>query len=229
MSLKPLQSQFPLGQFDALDAITTTVKGGEVVFFDKVVATVATDKAAVDAFDGYANPNYRPVVNLANTTGLKPLMLADDGVAGYGTLFGTVVGGTVGQVSYGPSSSVTATNLLGPHSATGSGKLTCWAQPGLYAVSLDAVSANLQPTLSAVVPGTGLNYSSAGLLTTNAAADKSSTVSMGTFVQFTDNGSIVSTPGNLVGTLSTPNGALTSSLTTLTYAIFWFNPPATGV
>lgn len=229
MSLKPLQATMPLGQFDALDAITTTVKGGEVVFFDKVVNTVATDKAAADAFDGYANPHFRAVVNLASTTAQMPLMLVDDGVVGYGTLFGVVVGGTVGQVSYGPNSSIPAGAQLGPHTATGSGKLTCWAQPGLYAVSLDAVAAGLQPTLSTVTPGVGLNYTAAGLLTVVSDGTAVSTKPLGSFVEFTDNGSLVTTPNNLVGTLSVPDGYVTSSSRVYTYAVIWFNPPAAGV
>lgn len=230
MALKPLQAHSPLGQFDALDASTTTVKGGEVAYFGSVVNTVATDKAASDSFDGYANPNLRTVVKLA-TTGTasveRPLMLVDDGIAGYGTLFGTVVGGTVGQVSYGPNSTISAGGNLGPHTATGSGKLTCWASPGLYAVSLDAVdttaSTGLMPTNASMVPGTQLFYSTSSLLT-STSSKASSTAIVGTFVEFTDNGSLVSTPNNLVGTISTPNGAVTSSSTVLSYAVIWFNP-----
>ena len=56
---------------------------------------------------------------------------------GYGTLFGAVVGGTVGQQVNGPTTFTGA--ILGPHTSTGSGKTTCWDKPGLYAVSLDAV------------------------------------------------------------------------------------------
>lgn len=227
MALKPLQAHRPLGQFDALDSIVTTVKGGEVVFFDKVVATTATDKAAADAFDGYAAPNFRAVVNLASASGNRPLMLCDDGITGYGTLFGVVVGGTVGQVSFGPNSTVPASAKLGPHTALGSGKLTCWAMPGLYAVTLDAVSTNLQPTNGTVLPGLGLTYTSAGLLTYVGAGDAvGGAPTVGTFVEFQTNGSLVTTPNNLVGTLSTPDGYVTSAARVNTQAVLWFNPPS---
>src|SRR4051812_37669801 len=87
----------PLGEFDASDSIVTSVKGGEVLTF--VTATVATDKAAADQADGYEYTNTtKAVLSTALTSGSRPLMLCDDGTANYGTLFGTVVGGTVGQV-----------------------------------------------------------------------------------------------------------------------------------
>ena len=232
MSLKPLQAQMPLGQFDGLDTILTTLKGGEIVFFDKVVATVATDKAAADAFDGYAAPNYRAVINIATAgSELKPLMLADEGVTGYGTLFGVVVGGSVGQTSYGPNSTIPSTAVLGPHTTAGSGKVTCWAQHGLYAVSLDAVDttavSGLVPGNANAVPGAPLTYTSAGKLTTTTGGNRvGSAPNVANFVEFTTNGSLVTTPNNLVGTLSTPDGYVTSSSRVYTYAVVWFNPPA---
>lgn len=235
MSLKPLQAHSPLGQFDALDSITTTLKGGEVVFFGSVANTATTDKAAADAFDGYANPNLRAVVKLAvaGSAAERPLMLADDGIAGYGTLFGVVVGGTVGQTSYGPNSTIPASAQLGPHTALGSGKLTCWSNPGLYAVSLDAVdntapSSGLLPTNSSATPGVPVTYTSTGLLTPTTGGNRvGSAVNVGTFVEFQTGGSLVTTPNNLVGTLSTPDGYLTSSSRVYTYAVIWFNPATT--
>ena len=93
---------------------------------------------------------FRPIVTttfgtVAATDG--PFYLTDDGTAsngsppssGYGTLFGSLVGGNVGQV-------VTGGTLLGPHTAAGSGKITLWMNPGLYGVSLDALDVtNLVP------------------------------------------------------------------------------------
>ena len=165
MSLKLLQPGIqPLGQFDGLDTDVLTLKGGEVVSFAQVttagqpgVTTSGLDQAAYDVFDGYINVGgtfKRPAVSrkfdgtttLTNAT--RPLMLSDEGITGYGTLFGAVVGGTVGQQVNGPTTYTGA--VLGPHTATGSGKCTCWDKPGLYAVSLDAcdttASAGLQPT-----------------------------------------------------------------------------------
>ncbi len=227
MALKLLQPGCqPLGQFDGLDTEFLTLKGGEVVTFTGVSST-GTDKAASDAFDGYISPSgpLRAAVTKTLTSTSRPLMLADDGIAGYGTLFGTVVGGTVGQTSYGPNSTVASTDLLGPHTAVGSGKVTCWAMPGLYAVTLDAVDTDplvgitlSNPNLTA---GAALYYTSAGLLTTAST----NTTKVGSFVEFTDNGSLVTTPNQLVGTLSTPDGALSSSSRSFTQAVFYWNPP----
>src|SRR5580692_2156023 len=150
MSLKLLQPGIqPLGQFDGYDFDFLTLKGGEVVTFGSVptpgqpgITSPGFDKAAYDAFDGYVNPSMvakRPVVTRTFSGGLstvssasRPLMLADEGILGYGTLFGAVVGGTVGQQVNGPTTYTGA--VLGPHTATGSGKCTCWDKPGLYAV-----------------------------------------------------------------------------------------------
>lgn len=224
MALKPLQATMPLGQFDVLDSVLTTFKGGEVVTFGQVVNTAATDKAASDAFDGYAAPNLRPVVNrLGYTTGAasdtnRPLMLADDGIAGYGTLFGTVVGGTVGQSTGGA--------VLGPHSATGSGKLTCWMQPGLYAVSIDAVASDLQPTSAAVDVGDAVYATIANDTTTSGllTVASSNNVQVGNFVEFATNGSLVTTPNNLVGTFNPPDGALTVGSKSYQWVVLYFNP-----
>src|SRR6185369_12913969 len=145
MSLKLLQPGIqPLGQFDGLDADVLNTKGGEVVTFTYVNSTgqpgvhvAGEDQGAYDVFDGYVNVSgtfKRPAVtktHAATNFAARPLMLSDDGITGYGTLFGSVVGGSVGQV-------VTGGAVLGPHTATGSGKTTCWDKPGLYGVSLDA-------------------------------------------------------------------------------------------
>lgn len=230
MALKLLQpSGQPLGQFDGLDSEFLTLKGGEVVTFSSVAVTSGTDYAAADAFDGYltAVPNRRTVVTKTLTSASRPLMLADDGIAGYGTLFGTVVGGTVGQVVYGPSSTVAASDLLGPHTARGSGKVTCWATPGLYAVTLDAVdtgSSGITIANAALTAGAALYYNAAGLLTT-LGGRLASAPAVGSFVEFTSNGSLVTTPNHLVGTLSAPDGALSTASRSFTQAVFYFNPP----
>jgi hypothetical protein len=222
MALKPLQATMPLGQFDGFDSTTLSLLGGEVVYLASVVNTNATDKAAYDVFDGYNFPNLRPVVKLATTNGaaIRPLMLADEGIAGYGTIFGTVVGGTVGQVSTGGA-------VLGPHSATGSGKVTCWAQPGLYAVSTDAVdtaAGGILPT-AALPPGTGLSYTATGKLTPTGGGNKvSGAPDVATFVEFATNGSLVTTPNALVGAFNPPDGALVATTRSFTWAVIYFNP-----
>jgi hypothetical protein len=234
MALKLVnQAGNALGQFDGLDSEVLTFKGGEVCTFTSVVATSATDKAAYDSFDGYVIPNKRPVVTKTIgdlATGVRPLMLADDGISGYGTLFGSVVGGTVGQVSSGGA-------VLGPHTATGSGKVTCWHLPGVYAVSLDAVdttaTTGLVPTntTGTLNPGAPLYTNGSGLLTPNVTGSKGgASVNngpvIGRFIDFETNGSLVTTPNSLVGTLNGADGQLSASQNTRTFAVFYFNPPA---
>lgn len=215
MALKLLQPGIqPLGQFDGLDSITTSLKGGEVVTFTSVVTGVSTDKASWDVFDGYVTPNKRTVVTTAVTQTTRPLMLADEGTTGYGTLFGSVVGGTVGLVSTGGA-------VLGPHTATGSGKVTCWDKPGLYAVSLDAcdttASDGLVPTNTTLATGAALSYTSAGVITPSGSGQMvSSGATIGHFVEFVTNGSLVTTPNYLASALS--------SARTYAFAVFHFHP-----
>jgi hypothetical protein len=195
MALKVLQPGiFPIGQYDCLDADLTTIKGGEVLVFDSVTLA-GSDKSARDgAFDGYLNSLKRPVVRKVTTgddSTKKPVMLADEGIAGYGTIFGTVVGGTAGQ-------SISGT-VLGPTSALGSGKVTAWDKPGLYAISLDTVDATIAPTAS-IVAGAALGVTTAGVLTT-AAGILGGPVAR--FIDFETKGSLVTTPANLVNSLST--------------------------
>jgi len=219
MSLKLLQpGGQPLGQFDGLDTEVLTLLGGEVVTFG-TVQTSTLDKAAFDSLDGYvnsANLGKRVVVTKTLASGVRPLMLCDEGITGYGTLFGTVVGGTVGQVMTGQT--VANGGVLGPHTATGSGKVTCWEKPGLYAVSLDAAcdsnaTTGLRPTNGTLSTGNALYATSAGLLTPDSSTGTNSTRLVGRFVDFDTNGSLVNTPNSLIGALKT-----------YAFATFYFNP-----
>ena len=223
MALKLLQPGVnPLGQFDGYDSEVLSLKGGEVVTFYSV-SVPDSDLAAFDAIaDGYVNPagvQKRPVVRKLWATGKRPLMLADEGISGYGTLFGSVVGGTVGQVTAGA--------VLGPHTATGSGKVTCWDKPGLYAVTLDAVDTNastgLQPTNTSIDAGAALYVTSAGLLTPTSGSGVDTTV-VARFVSFETNGSLVTTPNYMVQALNSPSGAA-AVLRTFAAAVIHFNPP----
>lgn len=221
MSLKLLQPGVqPLGQFDGLDGEYLTLKGGEVVTF---VSINTADKAAKDVFDGYANPDKRTVVTKTIAATSRPLMLADEGVSGYGTLFGSVVGGVVGQLTTG--------TVLGPHTATGSGKVTCWEKPGLYAVSLDAVdttaSTGLVPTNTTLDAGDPLYVTTAGLLTpTSASAAGGGTGTLcGRFVEFQTSGSLVTSSNHMVTALNSPSGSAAPTKT-YSFAVIYFNPSA---
>ena len=192
----------PLGQFDFLDTDLDNVLGGELGVFDEASrVNTASEKAAVDALDGYVADQVdvgdpaasRPVLRLADSSGTddsKAFYLLDDGKAGYGTLFGEVIGVPVGL-------STTGTNL-GPHTAAASGKVTAWDKPGLYAVSTDALAAdvlggvNLNDT---PLPGELLyrDYTTAKMTRTVNAGNK-----VAVFVELRGNGSLVTTPGKLV-------------------------------
>ncbi len=189
----------PLGQFDGYDSVLTSFKGGEVCTWIGVNVT-AGDKAAADVTnDGYVGTvtKTRPAVTFNLANGARPLFLADDGTSGYGTLFGQVVGGSAG-------SSVSGGAQLGPHTATGSGKVTLWANPGLYGVTLDACDTNastgLQPTNSTLTVGAPLYATATGLLTPNSGAAFESVV-VGRFAEFSTGDTLVTTPNSLTDAL----------------------------
>ena len=222
MSLKLLQpGTQPLGQFDGLDSEYLTLKGGEVVTLVKTLFS-GSDKAAKDSFDGYAAPSApgRPVVTKTLSASSRPLFLADEGITGYGTLFGSVVGGVVGQLTTGA--------VLGPHTATGSGKVTCWDKPGLYAVSLDAVDTaadGIVPTNTSLTVGTGLTYTTGGLLTVDGSAGDATGPVVARFVDFETNGSLVTSTNHMVTALNSPSGSAAPTKT-FSFAVFYFNPSA---
>ena len=201
MALKPRYpgTVTPYGEFDAVDSERTSYKGGEVVQFT-YIDVLDSDKAAKDVFDGYLSfsDQKRLAVTRSLTFGTRPLFLVDEGISGYGTLFGTVVGGVVGQYSIGGT-------LLGPHTSEGSGKLTLWDKSGIYAITLDAVDADettgLQPT-NPTLSGNDLLYATTdGILTPNVS-DAFDPGSVGRFLQFQTDGSLVKTNKSLLSPLS---------------------------
>lgn len=212
----------PIGQFDALDADVALFKGGEVVMFTQVV--LGADKAAQDALDGYSviSASKRPAVTKSITAGARPLFLVDEGTTGYGTMFGSIVGGTAGQN--------TAGTVVGPSTATGSGKATLW-MAGLFAVSLDAVDTTSGTGLTlnntSLTGGDALYVTSAGLLTPTVGSAVDSTV-VARFIQFTDGNGLVATPSYLATATngSLPSGSWTGGTRTLSWAEIYFMPSA---
>jgi len=187
----------PLGQFDVLDAYLAGIKGGEIgTVYAAARVNSATEKAAKDALDGYTNLTDVQRVAVANSitaSTQRPLWLLDDGTAGYGTLFGQVIGTPVGL-------STTGTNL-GPHTAAASGKVTCWDKDGLYAVSVDNVDDSadgLVITNASCDPGLKLDCTATGLLTPTGAT-LAVGVEVGRFLEFETSPSLVNTPASLVG------------------------------
>jgi hypothetical protein len=67
--------------------------------------------------------------------------LIDEGTAGegeYGTLFGSIIGGTAGQGTGKGDLAASGVVTVGPRTHFGSGKVTLFAQPGLYGVTANA-------------------------------------------------------------------------------------------
>ncbi len=224
MALKLLQhsGMQPWGQFDGYDGDYLTTLGGEVGTL-RTVGLTDGDKAAKDAdgSDGYAGTSSktRVAVTKTLTSGTRPLFLLDDGTSGYGTLFGSVVGGLAGQLTTG--------TVLGPHTATGSGKVTCWAGAGLYAVTLNAVDTaadGLVSSNAALSGGDPLYAQSNGLLTPEVSRSFEATLVLGRFIEFSTNGSLVTTPVHLVTALNSPSGAVPVQ-TAFTEAVIYFDPP----
>ncbi len=222
MALKPLYAGHePLGVFDGLDGEATTLKGGEVVSF-QYTTFGGVDKAAKDIDDGYmgTTSKKRPAVTKTLVSGMRPLFLCDEGTTGYGTLFGEVVGASAGQV-------VTGGSFLGPHTATGSGKVTLWDKPGLYAVTLDAVdttaATGLSPENANLQGSTSLYATTAGLLTPAVGSAFDAGVVVARFIEFTTNGSLVNTPVHLVSALNSPSGQGGAKMA-FTQAVIYFHP-----
>ena len=223
MALVLMQSGMtPAGWYDVFDTIQTTLKGGELVTFARF-DTNASDDEAFDVRDGYVGTtgSARTELTTTMTSTSKPLFLADEGITGYGTIFGVVVGGSVGQVSTGGA-------VLGPHTTSGSGKVTIYGQPGFYATTLDAcdtASDGIVGSNASLTPNMDLTYSVAGLLTPLGSA-KAATCGGPAVARLQDlshNGSLVSTPNSLVAALNSPSGAVGSAnVAKFTMAIYWF-------
>jgi hypothetical protein len=189
----------PLGDFDLLDLDAASILGGEVMTLDKASRLdTAIETSAADVKDGYVCPGpsegdsaaYRVVARIADTSTetYKLFYLSDDGKAHYGVTFGTVIGGVGGKT--------TGTNL-GPSTVTGSGKVTLWDKSGLYAVSTDALAADVIPaSLDTPLPGEVLyrGETSGRLTRASTTTDK-----IAAFIELTSNGSLVTTPSRLVG------------------------------
>ncbi|CAM6001412.1 unnamed protein product [Sphagnum balticum] len=230
----------PLGEFDAYDTdLTSGFKGGEVVTWSSVAVGSSVDKSAADSADGYVNPGTTSYITTGSASGPNQrvvlsksavattstsLMLVDDGLAGYGVLFGVVTGGTSGQTSFAPG----AGTPLGPATYVGSGKLTVWSTPGMFGVTLDAVdttsSTGLVQTNTNLTPGTPI-YAivTTGLLTQSTATH--TTKSVGQFIDFETNRALVTTPNRLVSALNSPSSTVGGVLPNqLTMAVFNFTP-----
>jgi hypothetical protein len=202
MALYPLQpGQYPLGQFDVVDTELTAILGGEVMTFTTASRTnTLAETAAPDALDGYTftDADLRPASTRASLAAELPLYLADDGTSpDYLTYFGSLTG----PLGLGGSESGT---VIGPHSASGSGKVTLWDKPGLFAISVSALAADFLTTLipNNLTPGDVLGFGNGvdiGKLAHASCANSVAGTGVGHFVEFSSDPSLVTTPNRLVG------------------------------
>jgi len=136
MALKLLNPGLrPLGQFDLDDDAPAALVGGEYVELqtDNLAAVegYAADVGALVGADG-SIVNFTP----ATRTAVRFGGLADEGGSEYGTLFGEIIGGNTGRMTqFGTAG---GSVVVGPDTDTASGKVTVWAQEGLYGVTADA-------------------------------------------------------------------------------------------
>jgi len=138
MALKLLQPSLrPLGQFDLADADHASMTGGECVALE----TASGEQAASDVAQvgPYSNTDTLRF-SLGHYKRGTLCGLADEGSAsGYGTQFGHLVGSNAGQAVAVPLNTGVASGtgavVVGPATMKGSGKVTVWHAPGLYAVN----------------------------------------------------------------------------------------------
>jgi len=159
----------PIGQFDLKAGETVT--GGEIGGFeaDTGTGTTSEDPAAADAKNvgPYSNGDKLMIVlgapsandTTVDTDAAQLRFLLDEGTDGYGTLYGSAIGGTAGQgLTWGTSSSGAVVSM-GPASNFASGKVTCWHAPGMYAISGTAAA-----NIAAVQVNDNLHADSNGVL-----------------------------------------------------------------
>lgn len=187
MALKLLQPGIePAGQFDLADEDADYLRGGEVISMMNLDA--ANDGYAADVGGGQIG-DVAGVTHQATGQGPSVQMyagrllpvggaaaggdstqfhgLADEGSTGYGTLFGTVIGGTAGQGTGFGSRSTAGVVTVGPRTNFASGKVTCWSKPGLYGVSLDGWNSGIT---AITIRALGINAEIGGTTATGDAA-----------------------------------------------------------
>jgi hypothetical protein len=168
---------FPAGQYDGYS--TFLPKGGEV----GVLISTGTNS------DGYQVLAVRGA-----TTGDKgPFYLVDDGLTGYGVLFGN----TVTRTATGFSSGADTATRLGPATYAASGKLTLWDKPGLYAVTLDTLF-DSEASLKAAVPGVSMTVDASTSKLKLGAMGTPNGLGIATVVTYKVDESLVTTGGSVV-------------------------------
>jgi hypothetical protein len=147
MALKLLQPGIqPLGQFDLDDNDANSCVGGQIGML-AALDLPPGDGYAADV--GAVGPRLQVELGTLNVCAVDAAGLgagfddqcsglwglADEGAAGYGTLFGTVIGGTAGQGTGFGAQATQGVVVVGPQTNLASGKCTLWTMPGLYGLS----------------------------------------------------------------------------------------------
>jgi len=188
MALKLLNPGLrPLGMFDLNDDDAGSVVGGEYV-------ELAADDFAVEAYaadvgqlaDGGSN---MVAFTLTDRTAGNLGGLADEGRDEYGTLFGNLIGSNAGRAT-----SQSGAVVIGPSTDRASGKVTVFAQAGLYGVtdqhsSLDSTDA---------VANLALKATAGGLLCLTSTGDAAGH-EVGIYIGAMTDTSLVSTTNSAVG------------------------------
>jgi len=186
MALKLLNPGLrPLGMFDLEDGDAGSVVGGEYcelqsMAVDNVEAYAADVGQLSDTDTGV---NFALAARTAGNLG----GLADEGTDEYGTLFGSLIGSNTGRATQ--SGTTGGAVVIGPSTDRASGKVTVWAQAGLYGVN------GQHPTeLTAAQANAPLSASNAGVLQTTANGHD-----VGIYVGAMTDSSLVSTTNAAVG------------------------------
>lgn len=167
MALKLLNPGLrPLGMFDLADADQGNLVGGEYVELAAFSTTGAYEGYAADVeslSSGASLTNNIVQFSRGSRTAGRLGGLADEGGDEYGTLFGSLVGQNAGRsTQFG---TVNGAVVLGPTTDQGSGKVTVWAQAGLYGVTDGTGSELTAAATNAVLSANGTT----GLLQTTGA------------------------------------------------------------
>ena len=130
MALKLLNPGLrPLGMFDLFDADAANLVGGEYVQLADSVPDV--EGYAADVGQLTSAPDGDTILfQTTSRTAASLGGLADEGIDEYGTLFGSLIGSNTGRAT-----SQSGAVVIGPETNRGSGKVTVWAQSGLYGVN----------------------------------------------------------------------------------------------
>jgi hypothetical protein len=238
----------PLGQFDLADGVTPV--GGECATFGAAAGTsTADDWAGLTTLILDGPQDTAPTTGSRGSlldadgatalTGFLPIPelhgLVDDGATGYGTLFGTVIGGTAGQGTGLGATPGVGVVVVGPNTNLGSGKVTLWDKPGLYGASqpawVGAVAANADGAVlnSAIYAVTATSATALAVATGATAGELCSNAdTAGCVAGMVADGDAIQAVGLFVGTLadsslvSTSNVAAGVAAVTETHAIYFF-------